>query len=327
MHLTIEHRRGAYVETFHPVSVRVLGPAGDEVFAAGPDLASFWRSSSKPFQLVTSLAHLPPDVVAALDEADLAVGAASHSGQPEHVARVRALLARFGLDESGLRCGAHPPMHEASARAGWRAGVEPTAIHNNCSGKHTFMLAAATARGWSADYLPLAHPLQAANHDRLTALMGLRPPAAVDGCGVPTFHAPLSAMARAWAALAGAMGSPAAPALSAGTDAALLARVGWAMARHPELVSGDGRLDLAVVRGASAPLAVKVGAEGLFCIALPGEAGLAVKVHTGNQDALAVAVRAVLDRLRPGLLTGAWPWATVTNVVGREVGDRVAVWT
>lgn len=287
-------------------------------WATGPDLASFWRSGCKPMQLITSLEQLPPALVAALDDEDLAVGAASHSGQPVHVERVTALLARFGLDEAGLRCGAHWPMHEPSTHALLRVGQPCRAIHNNCSGKHTFMLAAATARGWDPDYLPLAHPLQQANLARLTAWMEHLPGTAVDGCGVPTFHAPLSAQARAFSRLAEAMA----------TGEGLAARVGQAMARHPLYTSGEGRLDLRVVQGSTEPLAVKVGAEGLFCIARPDRRqGIAVKVHTGNGDALAVAVRAVLDEVAPGLLAPVdWPFAEVRNVVGRVVGERRAVW-
>jgi L-asparaginase II len=69
-----------------------------------------------------------------------------------------------------------------------------------------------------------------------------------------------------------------------------------------------------------------VGAEGLFCIALPERReGLAIKVHTGNADALAVAVHAVL--LQHGVrLEAPWPWATVSNVRGAIVGERRAVW-
>jgi L-asparaginase II len=140
----------------------------------------------------------------------------------------------------------------------------------------------------------------------------------VDGCGVPTFHVHLDAMARTFARLAAEMRDP-------GSTAG---RIGRAMAMHPWLVSGDGRLDLAVTRASTEPLACKVGAEGLFCIAVPGrDLGVAIKCQTGNDAALAVAVAAVCDEVAPGLL-GALdgPWATVTNWEGAVVGERVAVW-
>lgn len=312
MTLDIVSLRNGLPETRHAVSAALV--EGDAVrWTVGDDVASFWRSAAKPFQLVTSLEALAPALVAGLSDRELAIGAASHSGQPAHVALVTALLARFGLDVAGLQCGAHPPAHEASAKL----VPAPTALHNNCSGKHAFMLAACAAQGWPRDYRPVDHPLQVKNRARLDALAGVAHGTAIDGCSVPTFHAPVSAQARAWAAVAAAM---------ADAPASLLGRVGWAMQREPFFTSGDERLDLAVVQGASEPLAVKVGAEGLFCIARPRtKQGLAVKVHSGNADVLAVAVRAVLAELGV-TVAGPWPWATVKNVRQVEVGERVARW-
>jgi L-asparaginase II len=312
MPLEVRQVRGGLVETTHAVSA-VVHDGERATWSVGPDLASFWRSACKALQLTTSLECLDADLADALPEEDLAVGASSHSGQPMHIARVEALLARFGLDASGLRCGAHWPMHEPSARA----LPSISAVHNNCSGKHTFMLAAAISQSWDPDYLPPEHPLQARNRARIEEWSGCRAGVAVDGCGVPTFHHPLSAQARAIARLAHEM--------RAGS---LAGRVGWAMARHPDLVSGTGRLDLLVVRQSREPMAVKVGAEGLFTIAMPESGiGIAVKVHTGNNDALAVAVRAVLDEVAPGVMQGDWPWHVVKNVARRAVGQRLAAWT
>jgi L-asparaginase II len=312
MSFLVEQRRAGRVETVHPASAVLATPDG-VTWSAGDDLATYWRSGCKPFQLVNSLENLPAGVVSALEPEDLAIGASSHSGQPRHVERVAALLTRFGLDPASLRCGAHWPMHEPSARALAAEGRTCTTLHSNCSGKHTFMLAACAARGWDPDYRPIAHPLQQGNRDGLAGWMGHVPEDGVDGCSIPTFHAPLSAMARAFARLAAAMAD----------HDGLAGRVGWAMNAHPEYTSGDDRLDLAVVRGATRPLAVKVGAEGLFCIAIPEErAGLVVKVHTGNADALAVAVRSVLETHWPGILPGEWRWDVVKNVAGAVVGDR-----
>jgi len=304
----VHFTRNGLVETVHPFSA-VLVEGGTVRWARGPDVASFWRSASKPFQLYNSLRQLPADVVAGLDDRTLSLGAASHNGEAGHTELVASLLARFGLAAEGLQCGAHLPMHEATSRT----VVTPNNLHSNCSGKHTFMLAASHARGWDPDYRALAHPLQAGNHALIDEVAGVRHGTGVDGCSIPTFHALLSAQARAWSTLAAAMAD------GEGT----LGRIGWAMHREPWLMSGTDRLDLAVVQQASAPLTVKIGAEGLFCVARPGaRQGIAVKVHTGNTDALAVAVKAVLAELGV-TLGGEWPWAIVKNIRGAEVGARV----
>jgi len=309
----IEQRRGAVVESVHPYSAYGVDAQGRVVFATGPDLATTWRSASKPFQLETSLeAARDP----AVDAEDLAIGAASHSAEDAHVARVEALLSHFGLTVAHLRCGAHAPVHEPSATAILRAGGHFSAVHNNCSGKHAFMLAACVSRGWDLEYRPPSHPLQVRNRQRLEELCGGEAVLATDGCGVPTFGFPISGLARAWAALAHAMAD-------ANVNPRLHA-IGWAMARHPELTSGTGRLDLQIVRGAAEPMAVKIGAGGVFCLALPARRlGLAVKVHSGVGEALPAAVAATLAAAAPGAFVASADWALlrVRNVVGDVVGD------
>ncbi|MDP2314978.1 MAG: asparaginase [Pseudomonadota bacterium] len=318
MPLVVEQLRGGLVETTHPIFAAVADGNGVR-WSAGGSSACFWRSSSKPLQLLSSLEQFPAADVAELSDAELAIGAASHGATPAHVAVVTALLERFGLSAEGLRCGAHWPSHDESARALVRAGQPCGAIHNNCSGKHTFMLAAATARGWDPDYRPIAHPLQQVNAARFEDWSAAKAGIAVDGCGVPTFHVPVDAMARAFARLALEM--------RAGS---LGGRIGWAMQREPELVSSPGELDVVLMRGAREPLTAKRGAEGLMCIAIPERGlGIAVKCATGSGSALALGVRAVLAEVAPGVLDpGAdWPWATVKNVVGAVVGERRTTWS
>jgi L-asparaginase II len=313
--------RGTCVESEHPVSALAVCD-GAVVWRAGFDLETTFRSASKPFQLACSLDALgdPEMPVEAL-----AVGAASHSAEPVHIALVESILARFGATADGLRCGAHAPVHVESAEAVIRAGGAYTDLHNNCSGKHAFMLAAALRNGWDADYRPPAHPLQQRIAERLTAWMEHTPSLATDGCGVPTFVQPLSAVGRAWARVAVAMdavnrGAP------ADTWEARLGRVGNAMAAHPELTSGTGRLDLDVVRAAKEPMAVKIGAMGLFCMALPARRmSVVVKVHSGVSEALPALVSWALSEAAPGAWEEPAQWAAtrVRNVVGLDVGRWV----
>jgi L-asparaginase II len=175
------------------------------------------------------------------------------------------------------------------------------------------MLAAARHAGWAEDYRPLSHPLQQRVLERLAGWAGEVTGTATDGCGVPTFFLPLQAVARSWLQVAEAM---------RGGDGAL-GRIGWAMARHPGLTSGLGRLDLDVVTHATEPLAVKVGAMGLFCMALPQRRlALAVKVEPGTNEALPAAVAWALDRFAPGSFRPPenWTHLQVRNVVGDVVG-------
>ncbi|TIT59792.1 MAG: asparaginase, partial [Mesorhizobium sp.] len=71
---------------------------------------------------------------------ELALACASHSGEPAHVELAWAMLAKAGLDETALECGAHWPSSHAATVALARAGKAPNALHNNCSGKHAGFL-------------------------------------------------------------------------------------------------------------------------------------------------------------------------------------------
>lgn len=314
---TVVQTRGAIVEAVHSFSVASVTLDG-AVEVEGSDVETAFRSAAKPFQLAVSLEVLgDPEVTDAM----LAVGSASHSAEPVHLEVVRRILGQFGVSEGALKCGAHPPVHEPSAQAVLRAGGAFTELHNNCSGKHAFMVAAARHAGWDADYRPIGHPLQQRNREVLERLAGRTATVAIDGCGVPTFSFPLSGIARAWTRVTQAMQQVESKSAS-DEFSRRLGRIGWAMARHPELTSGTGRLDLDAVRAAPEPLAVKVGAMGLFCMALPRRnVALAVKVASGVSEALPAAVRWALERAGVTLaLPSPWPLCEVRNVVGLPVG-------
>jgi L-asparaginase II len=317
--LTVLHLRNGAIESRHPVTAALVAADGEVLERVGAPSPTTFRSSAKPFQLEASLDALPPAAVDALEEEDLAIGAASHHGEPMHVARVRRLLDRFELEPGELRCGAHPPASEADAHALIRAGQAPSALHNNCSGKHAFMLGACRAQGWAGDYRDEDHPLQRSVRARLDARSGgAVEGVGVDGCGVPTFVLPIEGMARAYAALAAAM---------ADAPTSHLGRIGWAMHRHPRMMSGTLAVDGRLVAGAARPVVAKVGAEGLLCLALPeARVGVALKVESANGDARAVAIHALLARFFPGLVPEAAGerYALVRNHEGREVGHRIA---
>jgi L-asparaginase II len=123
----------------------------------------FPRSAIKALQALALVEHGAADRYGFGDE-ELALACASHSGEPGHVAGVERMLARAGLDSSALRCGAHYPISQAAAAALARTGA-PSALHNNCSGKHAgFLCLACALEGDSgidhAEYFRPEHPVQ-----------------------------------------------------------------------------------------------------------------------------------------------------------------------
>ncbi len=264
--VVVEMVRGDLVESAHAVSLVVLAPDGSVLTTAGAvDRPVYGRSSLKPAQAVAVL-----DAGTDLTDAEVALAAASHSGEPAHLEAVATLLARHGLTPDALRCVPDLPLGIEAAHAYLAAGHLPTRLAMNCSGKHAAMLAATHG---DPDYLRPDHPMQRACRDALADLAGPVLATSTDGCGAPAFATTLTDLARLpWALY------HAGPGTTAG-------RVATAMRAHPWLVAGTGRLDTAVMREVPGSLA-KIGAEGVVVAALPDGTALAAKVDDGHVRAL-----------------------------------------
>lgn len=291
----LEVTRGPLVECRHYGAIAVADAAGRVVTSVGdPNLVTFFRSAAKPFQAL-------PLVLSGAAERfgftaqELAICAASHSGEPVHRATVAGLLARLGLGEEALHCGVVAPIDRAEAARVATGLLPPGPLYNDCSGKHTAMLATCLHRGLPLDtYTAPDHPLQREILAIMGEFLGLAPPAipiAVDGCGVPTFAAPLAKIARAWATLATAAPEPYADAATTILDA---------MVAHPYLVAGRGRLCTDLMTSADGRVVAKSGAEGVLCLALRDRGwGVAIKVEDGDGRGLPAIAAAVLTQLGP----------------------------
>jgi len=315
--------RGPLVESAHRIAACASDDRGRVLAAFGTiDVPFYLRSAAKPFIAAAIVASGAADRFG-FDARELAVIAASHNAEPFHLDAVRAILAKIGLDEAALQCGAHPPNYEPAAAALAAAGERPTAIHNNCSGKHAGILALCLAIGAPIEtYLEAANPAQQlilALCGRLTNDDPARWPIGIDGCGIPVFATPLRNAALAFARLATLEGI-------ADADAAALDRVRAAMLAHPAYVAGTGRFDTALMEAARGTIVCKAGAEGVHgSAAVTGSFGLVAKVVDGARRAAPPAVIAMLARLGAldaRALAGLGPFARpeVYNVAGRTVG-------
>ena len=84
------------------------------------------------------------------------------------------MLARAGLDGGALECGAHWPIHQASSQALARSGGAPSALHNNCSGKHAGFVCVACAAGVDHHgYVAAEHVVQREVRGAIEGLTGV----------------------------------------------------------------------------------------------------------------------------------------------------------
>lgn len=322
--LLVEVRRGAMVESRHRGSYAVVDAAGVTVAAAGDTARPVYaRSAIKPLQALALIETGAADALSVSDE-ELAVACASHGGEPRHVAVVSAWLARAGLGVDDLECGGHAPSYAPAAQALYRSGASVTALHNNCSGKHTAMLVTCRHCGEpTRGYIAAEHPAQQRVIRALSEMCGRdlsNAPMGIDGCGLPQIGIPLTALAMAFARLG-------APAALAPVRAAACRRIAAAMLREPFMVAGTGRFCTAVLTLAHGKVILKTGAEGVYLAAVPGKGlGIAVKIDDGAGRAAEVAMAALLDRFaglddaeRAALAPLGRP--PVNNVAGRKVGD------
>jgi L-asparaginase II len=330
----VEAWRGDAVESEHAGSLAIVDADGAVVLALGDiERPVFPRSAVKALQALPLVESDAADRLRFTDE-ELALSCASHGGEDVHVRTAAAMLAKAGVDAGVLECGAHWPYHEASAHALAARHEKPSPLHNNCSGKHAgFICLACALMGWNdggIDLRPYAkgyvkpeHPVMREVSEALHAATGFdlsRAPRGTDGCSIPTYGIPLRHLAHAFARFGTGIG------LREG-QARAAKRLRGAVAAAPYMVGGAGTFDSVVMQRLGERVFCKVGAEGVYCAAIPGRGvGVALKIKDGyNARAAEVSMAAVIEALVPlegdeaELLRG-WSDKTLRNWNGIEVG-------
>jgi L-asparaginase II len=329
----VEVTRGPLVESRHRGFIAVVDGAGAVVKSLGDIGTPAWfRSAAKPFQTIPVIAS-GAAARYGFTTRELAVIAGSHSGENTHLETVLSILNKIGLDESALQCGAHMPFDDVSAKQLRAENREPGVLHNNCSGKHSGMLAVAKHTGAPPEnYLDSDHPVQRLIRSTLARFAGApvdEIKIAVDGCGAPVFGLSVEAMAGSYARLVSARDSGIEPELA---EAA--ARVFNAMIEYPEMVGGTrGRLDTDLMREAKGEIISKVGAEGTQLLGVkpneryPKGLGVAIKIEDGDvrraRDPVVIETFRQLGLLDDGQLAALARYArsTIFNHGKIEVGE------
>jgi L-asparaginase II len=300
-----ELTRGRIVESIHFGAIAVVDSNGKLLASYGdPYTVAFLRSSAKPFQVLPFVERGGVEHFG-LTERELALGCASHEGSDEHVAVVQSIQQKVGIREDHLQCGIHMPGDAAAYKTLIARGQLPTPNRNNCSGKHSLMLAHAKMRGLPLqNYLDLQHPVQ---QDILTTFAEMcqiereKVETGIDGCSAPNFAVPLYNAALAFARLCDPRALPE-------TRRLACEKITTAMTSYPEMISGKGEFDCRLMEAGGGNILCKGGAEGFQALGLrpgllspdsPG-IGIVFKVSDGDLRFRTLEMKP-MSRVRPAI--------------------------
>jgi L-asparaginase II len=236
---------------------------------------------------------------------ELALSCASHEGSDMHVQAVSQLQSKIGVEESNLQCGTHLPGDVDELKSLIIQDKKPRTNHNNCSGKHTAMLAHAKMRGLPLEnYLDINHPIQQDILATFADMCGLavdQVELGTDGCSAPNFAVPLYNAAFAFAKLCDPRALPE-------TRTSACRKITSAMSSYPEMVSGYGEFDEQLMRAGEGKIVCKRGAEGYQIVGLlpgvlaadaPG-VGIAMKISDGDAARMGSDLEST-NRVRPAV--------------------------
>jgi L-asparaginase II len=323
----VEVTRGGTIESRHRGTLVVVDCQGGDLHVAGdPDSEVFIRSVVKPLAAVQVVASGAADTFD-FGTAELAVISGSHGGLDEDARIVTGILERIGCSEADLRNGSDGPSDERTKARFTVSGEQPGPIRQMCSGEHAGILALARQLEVPTDgYTDPDHPAGRSIESLLERVLLRDGPMdrAIDNCAIPTWRAPLAAIARAYAWLARPERLP-----DSLSDLRVpFQRVRDAMVAHPERISGPGQLDtdLTAVDGFIA----KEGSEGLIAIGSIGSGlGLAIGIEDGDPQRRAASVVAIsalgalrlLDEDAERSLREEH-WSPITDSLSRTVGEQ-----
>jgi L-asparaginase II len=314
----VELTRGLCRESVHTGAVAVARANGELVAAVGEvEHPIFPRSAIKPLQALPLLETGAAERYG-FGPREFAIACGSHSGRREHAATVANMLLMTGLDGSALGCGTQEPLDSSAGRELAVAGLAPTALNHNCSGKHAGMLATAVHKAETIEgyWLP-EHPVQQRILDALEGVTGRRLGSelrGIDGCSAPNWAVPLISLATAFARFVTGEG------LGRERQRACrqLVQACWA---EPMLVAGPGRLDSMVLRALPGKVLIKSGAEGVHCGAFAALGlGFAVKIDDGGKRAADLVAASLVRRLYPEV-EALGPQRVLRNFRGLTVGE------
>lgn len=320
--------RSNRIECMHFGYICVTDTNGKIIYNIGdPETPVYLRSTAKPFQAIALVQSGALDKFN-LSMEELAITCASHSGQDYHLATVQSILRKIGLSEEHLCCGSAMPYNQEASEALIRKGEKPSQLHNGCSGKHAGMLAVCRYYDYpAAGYCSPEHPVQKLIANIIAEMLGIEVGDIViglDGCGIPTFMVSMKQAAYLYSQLAAGISG------STGYKESLEI-IQDAMKSYPRMISGDKEFCTELNACTLGKAIGKVGAEGMYCIALPEKRlGICIKITDGRERGLYPAAMHLL-KLLEAVDTDAynrlkhWAYPELKNHKGELVGYSIPV--
>ena len=316
--------RGEGQESIHRGHIAVVKSDGETLFGYGdPNFKPFFRSAMKPIQAAIVLESGAIDKFK-FSVKELAIIAASHSGEAKHIQLVESILKKGGIPQSYLHCGKTLPFYGPASRRLVKKGLSEKSIYHNCSGKHAGILAATKLLGLDyKNYFSIKNEIQKLIILLLNKYSGVSiddMSFGIDGCGLPNVALPLQAMALTFARMADEFGKSS------------VGKIGKIMSENPWIIAGTNRVDTELMEYFKGSVIVKGGAEGLLCIAIPNKKiGIAIKCEDGSHRPLPIIAVALLEKLGllnkddPQTLKKKFPpWYFIFNSRNSAVGEIIS---
>ncbi|MCM1991011.1 asparaginase [Oceanirhabdus seepicola] len=286
--------RGDILECINRGHIVIVDDKGKIVHEVGDgDFQAYFRSSAKPIQAIPFISRGLQEKFNLTDK-ELAILAASHRAEKEHVDVLVNVMNKIGIKDEEFICKPTYPLKEDEKIKLIKAGEEKKSIYHNCSGKHLGLMGLCLDMGedmknyWKKDSIIQKEILRYISYmaDIDEGEIGI----GVDGCGVPVFAAPLKNLATAYMKMA----CPEVIKHRKVRDSVI--KITKVMNTYPKMISGTGLICSTLLEDEN--IIAKGGARGIYCFGLKKEKlGIAIKVMDGSEAPWPYIIISILEQL------------------------------
>lgn len=278
--ILVERTRGGIVESFHRGAIVAVDIEGNIIFSVGnPFQITFARSAMKLFQVIPLLElGLHEKYGFTLEE--IAIMCGSHNGEEEHIRVVNSILNKININADALRCGCQQPYLSSDRNKLCKEDLEPTQLHNNCSGKHAGFLALCLGTENGLDgYLEASHPIQERIKQVVSEMYEYpieKLICGIDGCSAPVYAMPIYNQAIAYKNLVY-------PSKYSNERQTAINIIIEAFEKYPYMIAGKKRYCTELLEVAGDKIIGKTGADGVYCLANKEDrVGVCIKIDDGS---------------------------------------------